>query len=203
MSFTSLRNQMNNLDKINSTQDYVKKYLSEDTRKDIDGLENRFLEHLYGDIADIVISKDIKSYLGNGRYNSSNELAKECVLAVLRSRDIFGWRIKSWLDTALKSFDNILLVLIQEVLKENIKTYHGIGEERHKYQHLIDKGGDFAVIGSGFNTAYAQRNDVTHIEIMEGGQRRQVNLSNKQLSEKKEIALESLKKALNALYLKI
>ncbi len=203
MSFTGLRNQMLDLEKVKSTQDYVKKYLSESIRKDIDKLENRFLEHLYSDIAKIEIKKDLQAFLNISRYNGSNELAKNCILENFYSKDIFGWKIKSWLDTALKSFDNILLVLIQEVLKENIKTYRGIGEERHKYQHLIDKGGDFAVIGSGFNTAYAQRNDVTHIEIMEGGKRRQVNLSNKQLSEKKEIALENLKKSLNALYQKI
>ena len=124
-------------------------------------------------------------------------------MEVFWSKDIFGWKIKSWLDTALKSFDNILLVLIQEVMGETIKSYHGIGHERHKYQHLIDKGGDFSIIGSGFDTAYGQRNDVTHIEILENGKRRQINLSKKQLDEKKEIALKNLHKALNELYSKI
>ena len=203
MSFTSLRNQMNNLDKINSTQDYVKKYLSDNQQKDLSSLENRYLEHLYGDVGKLEVVKNLRNFLGNSKYNVSNELAKECVSSIFYCKDIYGWKIKSWLDTALKSFDSILLVLIQDFMGETIKSYYGIGEERHKYQHLIDKGGDFAVIGSGFDTAYAQRNDVTHIEIMEGGKRRQVNLSNKQLSEKKEIALENLKKALNALYLKI
>lgn len=203
MSFTNLRNQMINLEKVNSTQDFVKKYLSESIRKDIDKLENRFLEHLYGDIAKTEIAKDLQTFLNNGRYNGSNELAKNCVLEAFWSKDIYGWKIKSWLDTAIKSFDNILLVLIQEVMNETIKSYRGIGEERHKYQHLIEKGGDFTVIGSGFNTAYEQRNDVTHIEIMDNGKRRQVILSNKQLTAKKEIALENLHKALNILYLKI
>ena len=86
---------------------------------------------------------------------------------------------------------------------ETIKSYQGIGHERHKYQHMIDKGGDFTVIGSGFNTAYEQRNNVTHIEIMVDGKRRQRILNHKELKSKKEIALESMEKALFALYNKI
>ena len=144
-------------------------------------------------------------YLGNGSYNKANEYAKSCIHTVYRSKDIFGFKLNGWTDSALKCFDNFILVLIQEKLNETIKPGGDKGVERQKYWHLINKGGEYYDIGMGLDVVYQLRNEFTHVEVIndETGKRYQRSLSQKNIKKMKEVILESFKKALLELEKKI
>jgi hypothetical protein len=198
MRFTELRQEINNnLNEINSLQDYVSIYLTTSIQDHINGLNNQFVEHLFSDLTDKDITADIKGFLGSCYFNS-NEYAKTCIHTVFRSKDIFGFKLAGWTDAALKCFDNFLLVLIQEKLKETINKRRDLGIERQKYKHLIDKGEEYYEIGEGFDMVYQLRNDFTHVEIIndQTGKRHQKPLSQKTLKRMKSDILANFKKGL-------
>ena len=198
MRFTELRQEINNnLNEINSLQDYVSVYLTTSIQDHINGLNNQFVEHLFSDLTDKDITADIKGFLGSCYFNS-NEYAKTCIYTVFRSKDIFGFKLAGWTDAALKCFDNFLLVLIQEKLKETINKRRDLGIERQKYKHLIDKGEEYYEIGEGFDMVYQLRNDFTHVEIIndQTGKRHQKPLSQKTLKRMKSDILANFKKGL-------
>ena len=199
MKFTELRQELNNnLNEINSLQDYMTVYLTTSIQDKINGLNNLFVEHLFSDLIENSASSNIKDYLGSSSYNNANEYAKTCVHTVFRSKDIFGYKLAAWTDSALKCFDNFLLTLIQDKLNETIRSRTDKGVERQKYWHLIEKGGEYYEIGMGFDVVYQLRNEFTHIEIVndETGKRHQRSLSQKNIKKMKVVILESLKKAL-------
>jgi hypothetical protein len=136
---------------------------------------------------------------------NSNEYAKTCIHTVFRSKDIFGFKLAGWTDSALKCFDNFLLVLIQDKLNEIIKNRSDKGVERQKYWHLIDKGGEYYNIGEGFDMVYQLRNGFTHVEVVNDatGKRHQRSISQKNIKKMKAVILESFKKALTELEKKI
>jgi hypothetical protein len=205
MRFTELRQEINNnLNEINSLQDYVSVYLTTSIQDHINGLNSQFVEHLYSDLTDKVITADIKEFLGSC-YLNSNEYAKTCIHTVFRSKDIFGFKLAGWTDSALKCFDNFLLVLIQDKLNEIIKNRSDKGVERQKYWHLIDKGGEYYNIGEGFDMVYQLRNGFTHVEVVNDatGKRHQRSISQKNIKKMKAVILESFKKALTELEKKI
>lgn len=202
MRFTELRQNIESTE-VNSVHDFYKVYLKKEVQESLNSLEGRFVYHLYADIIDRPIEKDIKGFLG-GAYRNADEYAKDCVQMAMHCAHLHGMRTKSWTDSALKCFDGFLLCLIQEVLKEKVKGHNKLGVEREKYQHLIDKGGDYATIGVGFDTVYQQRNEFTHVEIVEeDGKRRQRPMSRKRMRKMKEIILTNLASALTALENKI
>ena len=198
MRFTDLRQEISsNLNEINSLQDYVSVYLTTPIQDHINGLNNQFVEHLFSDLTEKELTADLKGYLGSC-YLNSNEYAKTCILTVFRSKDIFGFKLAGWTDAALKCFDNILLVLIQEKLNETIQKRRDVGVERQKYWHLIDKGNAYYEIGEGFDMIYQLRNDFTHVEIINDhtGKRHQKPLSQKTLKLMKSNILDNFKKGL-------
>jgi hypothetical protein len=206
MKFTELRQEINNnLSEINSLQDYMTVYLTTSIQDKIKALNDCYVEHLFSDLIDRSTTANIKDYLGNGSYNKANEYAKSCIHTVYRSKDIFGFKLNGWTDSALKCFDNFILVLIQEKRNETIKVRLDVGKERQKYYHLIDKGGDYYEIGMGLDVVYQKRNEFTHIEVIDDktGKRHQRPLSQKNIKLMKEIILESFKKALLELEKKI
>ncbi len=201
MSFTELRHELNtSLEAVNSTQDYVMVYLTTSVQDQLKALEEHYVEHLYGDLIRRNPTENIQEFL-TGSYKSANEFAKTCIHTVFRSRDLYGFRLAGWTDSALKCFDNFLLILIQEKLDETIINRKDKGLERQKYWHLIDKGGDYYSIGTGFDVVYQTRNDFTHIEIIDDktGRRRQRPLSNKRINEMKILIFQNLEKALVSL----
>jgi hypothetical protein len=201
MRFTELRKEISaNINEVNSTNDYIKKYLSTPLQDRIAQLNEKFVDYLYVDLAGKEIEKDIKSFLG-GVYFTANEYAKACITTAFRSKDIYGLKVPAWTDSALKCFDNFILVLIQEKLRETIKKTGDKGIERQKYHHLIEKGGDYYIVGMGLDVIYQQRNEFTHIEIIDdkSGHRKQLKPSNKTINKRKQIILENFEKALLAL----
>lgn len=201
MKWSELRNEMNaTLNEVNSSNDYIKNYLSAPVQDRISQLNEKFVAYLYGDLIEKEMDKDIESFLGKGYFNA-NEYAKACITTAFRCKDVYGLKIIGWTDSALKCFDNFLLALIQEKLKETIISTSDKGVERQKYQHLIKKGGDYYDIGIGLDVIYQQRNEFTHVEVIDSsnGMRKQVPVSNRNFKIKKAIILENFKKSLLAL----
>jgi hypothetical protein len=206
MKFTELRQEIkSNLNEVNSLQDYMTVYLTTSVQDKIKALNDRFVEHLFSDLIEKSTTANMRDYLGNGSYNSANEYAKSCIHTVYRSKDIFGYKLNGWTDSALKCFDNFILVLIQEKLNETINPRSDKGVERQKYWHLINKGGEYYDIGMGLDVVYQLRNEFTHVEVIndETGKRHQRSLSQKNIRKMKEVILESFKKALSELENKI
>lgn len=206
MKFTELRQEINSsLNEVNSLNDYMTLYLTSTIQDKIKALNDQFVEHLFSDLIEKSTSANIRAYLGNSSYNSANEYAKSCIHTVFRSKDIYGHKLNGWTDSALKCFDNFLLVLIQEKLNETILKRNDKGLERQKYQHLIDKGSEYYEIGMAFNVIYLMRNEFTHVEVIndETGKRYQRNLSQKNLKKMRTVILESFKKSLTELEKKI
>ena len=206
MKFTELRQELNtNLNEINSLQDYVTAYFADSIKDKINALNDKYVEHLFSDLIEKNSSSNIKDYLGNSCYNNANEYAKSCVHTVFRSRDIYGFKLSGWTDSALKCFDNFLLVLIQDKLNETIGNRNDRGVERQKYWHLIDKGSDYYEIGMGLDVVYQIRNEFTHVEVVNDatGKRHQKSISQKNIKRMKAVILESFKKALLELEKKI
>jgi hypothetical protein len=199
MRFTELRQEItSNLNEVNSLQDYITVYLTTSVQDKIKALNDCFVEHLFSDLTEQNTTPNIRDYLGNGSYNNANEYAKSCIHTVYRSKDIFGFKLNGWTDSALKCFDNFILVLIQEKLNETIKSRKDKGVERHKYWHLIDKGGEYYDLGMGLDVVYQLRNEFTHVEVIndETGKRHQKSFSHKNIKKMKAVILESFKKAL-------
>lgn len=201
MKFTDLRRELEgNIEEVKSSHDYIKKYLTTTFQDRLISLNEEYVEHLYSDLIEEKITKDIQKYLG-GSYRNANEFAKACVTTVFKSRDIYGHRVTGWVDSALKCFDNFLLILIQDSLKETIKTKYGIGIERQKYHHLMEKGGNYFQIGVKFDSIYQIRNEFNHIETVDDitGKRQMIPMSNKKINRRKEVMLQHFKEALGSL----
>jgi len=206
MKFTELRQELNNnLNEINSLQDYMTTYFANSIQDKINALNDKYVEHIFSDLIERNSSSNIRDYLGSSSYNNANEYAKTCVHTVFRSKDIFGFKLAGWTDSALKCFDNFLLVLIQDKLNETIKNRSDKGVERQKYWHLIDKGADYYDIGMGLDVVYQLRNEFTHVEVVNDatGKRHQRSISQKNIKKMKVVILESFKKALTELEKKI
>jgi hypothetical protein len=206
MKFTELRQELNNnLNEINSLQDFMAAYFANSIQDKINALNDKYVEHLFSDLIERNSSSNIRDYLGSSSYNNANEYAKTCVHTVFRSKDIFGFKLAAWTDSALKCFDNFLLVLIQDKLNETIKSRSDKGLERQKYWHLIDKGGDYYNIGMCLDVVYQKRNEFTHVEVVNDatGKRHQRSINQKNIKIMKTLILESFKKALMELEKKI
>jgi hypothetical protein len=201
MRYTEIRKEINsNLDQGNSLSRYLKDYLSTSVQDKIIALQDKYVEHLYSDLIDKSVSKNLKNYLGS-YYSNANEYANTCVHTVFKSKDIYSFKLNGWTDAALKCFDNLLLVLIQEHLNETIKKRVDKGFERQKYWHLIEKGGVFYEIGIRFDIIYQKRNQFMHIEVVNdtNGKRKQKRLSQSTINNMKDDILTCFKEALIAL----
>jgi hypothetical protein len=203
MKYSDLRESLQPTASVTSLDEYYVSYFSKPLQDAITAIDGKYVYHLYSDLSGIEIGKDLEAFLG-GSYRNADAYAKDCVQVALNAEHLYGMRIKGWTDSALKCFDGFLLVLIQDILKEKIVSRRDVGLERHKYHHLIDKGGEYAVIGVGFDTVYQQRNELTHVEIVEdNGNRRQRPMSRKRMNRYKAIIMESFQRALSELEKKI
>lgn len=200
MKFTDLRRELEeNLDivEVKSSNDFINKYLTTTYQDRFKSLKEKYVEYLYSDLMEIELTKDIQKFL-SGSYRNANEFAKTCVTTVFKSKDIYGHKVTGWVDSALKCFDNFLLILIQDHLEEEINTNIRVGFERQKYQHLMEKGGDYFKIGVNFDSIYQIRNKFNHVETVDDktGRRRVVPMSNKKINKNKELMLQHFKEAL-------
>lgn len=202
MKFSGLRKELDeSIKEIGSLKDYHRVYLSTSVSSKLEELDGKYVEYLYKELSHVNINPDdIKGYL-DGAYMRSQEFAKNCLKIALKSEHIYGSNIKPWTEDALKCFDNFLLIMIQEKLKERINEKLGIGLERQKYQHLILKGGDYSIIGDSFDRIYQERSSFYHIELKEkDGTIRQRPISNKRYEKSKYVILKCFKDSLSVLY---
>jgi hypothetical protein len=170
------------------TAEYQMQYIATEVKNLLANLNNRFVEYLTKDITNSTEDYDLKTWLTNTFYSSSNDNAKECLEHCLTVKHIYGRKIKPWTDTALKCYDNFLLKYIQQDRKETIKQFGRDLKERDVYKHLIDLGGELQEIGQAFDNIYQTRNEFQHIQIIDqNGNRIPRNLTNSKCNQKRDL----------------
>lgn len=199
MKFTELRNTMQSFSGA-STPDYQLAYITTEVKDLLDGLNNQFVEYLTKDITDAELQFNLRQWLGTPYYQSSNENAKDCLESCPTVKHIWGRKIKSWTDNALKCYDNFLLKYVQIDIGETVpKTYSGL-KETDVYKHLIAKGGVEQKIGQNFTNIYQLRSAFQHIQIEErDGMRTPKRISNSQCNRSRDLIIQWFRLSLIAL----
>jgi hypothetical protein len=188
--FTELRNTIQKFSGA-STPEYQLEYIASEIKDHLNGLNNQFVEYLTKDITDTELEWDIQQWLDAPYYKSSNENAKDCLEQCISVNHIWGRRIKSWTDNALKCYDNFLLHYIQYDQKETIsKSYSGL-KETDVYNHMISKGGLDQDIGQNFINIYQLRSTFQHIQTEEkDGIRIPKRISNTQCNKARDLIIQ-------------
>jgi hypothetical protein len=184
-----------------SIPDYQLSYITLEVKELLSELNNQFVEYLTRDITHIELQWNIKYWLGSPYYQSSNENAKDCLELCPSVKHIWGRKIKSWVDSALKCYDNFLLKYVQVDQGEAIpKTFSGI-KETDVYKYLISKGGVEQEIGQNFINIYQLRSSFQHIQI-EGssGMRIPKIISNSQCNKSRDLIIHWLGVSLLSLF---
>jgi len=196
MKFTEMRSTMQSFSGA-KTAEYQMQYMATELKDVLNGLNNKFVEYLTNDLTDLKLEIDFRNWITNTYYGASNDNAKECLELCLNVKHLYGRKIKSWTDNALKCYDNFLLKYIQADLKETIKQQSTMLKERDVYQHLIDKGGEFMQIGQAFDFIYQTRNEFQHIQVIDqNGKRIPKLVSNSKYNEKRDLIIGWFKSAL-------
>jgi hypothetical protein len=200
MKFTELRNTMQSFSGA-STPDYQLAYIATEVKDLLNGLNNEFVEFLTKDISDTELQWNIKQWLGASYYQSSNENAKDCIEQCPSVKHIWGRRIKSWTDSALKCYDNFLLKYIQTDIGETITRSHTGIKETDVYHHLINKGGVEQEIGQNFNNIYQLRSTFQHIQTLEkDGIRIPRRISNSKCNQSRDLIIQWFRMSIMALF---
>lgn len=199
MKFTEQRNIMQSFSGA-STPEYQLAYITSEVKDLLNGLNNQFIEYLTKDLADTDLPFNLQHWLGSPYYQSSNENAKDCLESCPTVKHIWGRKIKSWTDSALKSYDNFLLKYIQIDKGETIsKIYSGL-KETDVYNHMIAKGGLEQEIGQNFKNIYQIRSAFQHIQTEEkDGIRYPKRISNSQCNKCRDVIIQCFKLSLIAL----
>jgi len=200
MSFTSTRTKMNSFSGA-PTAEYQLQYMAKEVRDLLNDLNNKFLEYLTNDLVDNGFQTELKEWLTQSYYSSSNEYAKECLEHCLTVNHLYGRKLKSWTDAALKCYDNFLLKHIQVDRRETIKKISKDLKERDVYNHLVELGGTLQEIGQAFNNIYQTRNEFHHIQYVDdaSGNRIPRRMTNSAYNQKRDLIIGWFKEALNYL----
>ena len=200
MSFTSTRTKMNAFSGA-PTAEYQLQYMAKEVRDILNDLNNKFLEYLTNDLVGDSFNAEIKDWLTQSYYPSSNEYAKECLEHCLTVKHLYGRKLKPWTDAALKCYDNFLLKHIQVDRGETIKKISKDMKERDVYNHLVKLGGTLQVIGQAFNNIYQTRNDFHHIQILDdtSGNRIPKRMTNSAINQKRDLIIGWFREALGTL----
>ena len=200
MSFTATRSKMTAFSGA-PTADYQLQYMAKEVRDILNELNNKFLEYLTKDLIDDSFSTELKEWLTQSYYPSSNEHAKECLEQCLNVKHLYGRKLKPWTDAALKCYDNFLLKHIQVDRGESIKKISKDMKERDVYNHLVKLGGTLQDIGQAFNNIYQTRNDFHHIQIVDdkSGNRIPKRMTNSTYNQKRDLIIGWFKEALENL----
>lgn len=166
MSFTSTRTKMNSFSGA-PTAEYQLQYMAKEVRDILNDLNNKFLEYLTNDLVGDSFNAEIKDWLTQSYYPSSNEYAKECLEHCLTVKHLYGRKLKPWTDAALKCYDNFLLKHIQVDRGESIKKTTKQLKERDVYSHLVELGGTLQDIGQAFHNIYETRNGFHHVQVVD------------------------------------
>ena len=180
-----------------STPAYQLAYITSDVKNLLSGLNNQFVEYLTKDIIDEELPFNLQQWLGSPYYQSSNENAKDCLEYCPTVKHIWGRKIKSWTDSALKCYDNFLLKYVQIDKGETFpKAYSGL-KETDVYHHLINKGGLEQEIGQNFKNIYQIRSAFQHIQTEEkAGIRIPKRISNSQCNKWRDVIIQCFKLSL-------
>jgi len=182
-----------------SAHTYTMDYFSHGHIERIRDLNDLFLLHFFEDISRLNIKINFDEYLGS-KYRSINEDAKECTNTAFFVKDIVGAKICQWIVPALKCFDGIFLVLIQDKLGETITGDYKVGREREKYHYLIEKGNEFKSMGENMDKVYKARNELFHVEIIDiNGKRDFKPISKKKYNFKRDAILDCMRKSIKYL----
>jgi hypothetical protein len=197
MSFTGTRAKMNSFSGA-STADYQLQYMAKEVRDVLNDLNNRFLDYLTNDIVNTSFGVEIKEWLTPKYYSASNEYAKECLEYCLSVNHLYGRKVKSWTDSALKCYDNFLLKHIQEDRGETIKKLTKDLKERDVYEHLVQLGGKLQDVGQAFHNIYQIRSEFQHIQLIDekSGNRIPRSISKSTYSKKRDLIVGWFKEAL-------
>ena len=200
MSFTSTRTKMNSFSGA-PTAEYQLQYMAKEVRDLLNDLNNKFLEYLMNDLVDNGFQIELKEWLTQSYYSSSNEYAKECLEHCLTVNHLYGRKLKPWTDSALKCYDNFLLKHIQVDRGETIKKISKDLKERDVYNHLVELGGTLQEIGQAFNNIYQTRNEFHHIQYVDdaSGNRIPRRMTNSAYNQKRDLIVGWFKEALNNL----
>ena len=200
MSFTATRTKMKNFTGA-PTAEYQLQYMAQEVRDVLNDLNNRFLEYLTEDLLGDKFNTELKDWLTQSYYPSSNEYAKECLEQCLTVKHLFGRKLKPWTDSALKCFDNFLLKHIQVDRGEAIKKTSKDLKERDVYNHLVELGGTLQDIGQAFNNIYQNRSEFHHVQIVDdkNGNRIPKRMTNGAFNQKRDLIIGWFKEALEKL----
>ena len=95
MSFTSTRTKMNSFSGA-PTAEYQLQYMAKEVRDVLNDLNNKFLEYLTDDLVGDGFNTEIKDWLTQSYYPSSNEYAKEYLEHCLTVKHLYGIKLKPW-----------------------------------------------------------------------------------------------------------
>ena len=200
MSFTSTRTKMNSFSGA-PTAEYELQCMAKEVRDLLNDLNNKFLEYLTEDLVDLKFNVELKEWLTQSYYPSSNEYAKECLELCLTVKHLYGRKLKPWTDAALKCYDNFLLKHIQVDRGETIKKTTKDLKERDVYNHLVELGGTLQDIGQAFNNIYQERNEFHHVQVVDdaSGNRIPKRMTNSSYNQKRDSIIGWFKNALGNL----
>jgi hypothetical protein len=109
------------------------------------------------------IDFDFKSALSEDAYNSASEDAEACINIFPRLSEMKANRsVLSWIVTALKFTDQLVLHYIQEILNMNPVKHPDHGFERSMYIQINSGEYSAQVAGNLLNNLYEQRNKLEH-----------------------------------------
>lgn len=200
MSFSSTRTKMNSFSGA-PTAEYQLQYMAKEVRDILNDLNNKFLEYLTNDLVGDSLNAEIKDWLTQSYYPSSNEYAKECLEHCLNVKHLYGRKLKPWTDAALKCYDNFLLKHIQVDRGESIKKTTKQLKERDVYSHLVELGGTLQDIGQAFHNIYETRNGFHHVQVVDdaSGNRIPKRMTNSTYNQKRDEIIGWFKEALGNL----
>lgn len=119
----------------------------------------RFFE----DVINSEINFDFKAALSDDAYNSAREDAEACIKIFPRFSEMKSNRsVLSWIITALKYTDQLVLHYIQNVLNVNPIKHSDHGIERSMYVQINSREYSAHVAGRVMNNLYEQRNTLEH-----------------------------------------
>ena len=201
MKFSELRDSMQSFTGA-STAEYQLNYLSKDTRKALNDIGYKYVEYLTKDITKTELNIDLKEWLGLNYYQASNDNAKECLDISLSIDHIWGRRIKSWTDSALKCYDNFLIKYIQIDKEETIPKKNIRIKETDVYNYLLEKEGYEKKIGQNFKYIYQLRSSYHHVQVEEyDGTRTIKRISNSKYNRDRDLIVSWFREAITNMLL--
>ena len=122
-----------------------------------------FFIRFFEDIINDNIGFDFKSVLSEDAYTSAGEDAEACINIFPRISEMKANRsVLSWIVTALKYTDQLVLHYIQDILELDPVKHPDHGTERSMYLQINEGEYSAQVAGNLLNNLYEQRNRLEH-----------------------------------------